>query len=159
MHTPTMRERLETHRAQASCNACHGIIDPLGFAMENFDVAGAWRAKDLDAGEAIDAHGKLADGSEFSGPAQLRQRLLARPDQFVQSMTEKLMVFALGRAVEHHDMPVIRGIVRGAAPREYRFADLVKGVVHSPAFQQQRLAAPQSAPQRQAMNAAASRVQ
>jgi hypothetical protein len=151
--TPTVRERLEAHRAQPSCNACHGIMDPLGFALENYDVTGAWRDKDLDAGTAIDARGKLADGRSFASPAQLREVLLARPDQFVQALTEKLMVFALGRAVEYHDMPVIRGIVRSAAPRDYRFADLVKGVAHSAAFQQQRVPTP--SPQRQAMNAAA----
>jgi hypothetical protein len=150
-----VRERLENHRAQKSCNACHGIIDPLGFALENYDVTGAWRDKDLDAGTVIDARGKLADGRTFGSPAELRQMLLSRPDQFVQALTEKLMVFALGRAVEYHDMPVIRGIVRDAAAKDYRFADLVKGVAHSAAFQQQRVPLPATspAPQRQARNA------
>jgi hypothetical protein len=153
--TPTVRERLEAHRAAPSCNSCHGIIDPLGFALENYDVAGAWRDKDLDAGTVIDARGQLADGRSFSTPAQLRAALLTRPDQFVQALTEKLMVFALGRAVEYHDMPVIRGIVRSAAPNQYRFADLVKGVVQSPAFQQQRVPAQPLPAPRQAMNVAA----
>jgi hypothetical protein len=153
--TPTVRERLEAHRAAPSCNACHGVIDPLGFALENYDVAGAWRDKDLDAGTVIDARGTMADGRSFASPAELRTVLLARPDQFVQALTEKLLVFALGRAVEYHDMPIVRGIVRGAAPGQYRFADLVKGVVQSPAFQQQRVPVPQVAPARQAMHVAA----
>ena len=153
--TPTVRERLEHHRAQPSCNACHGIIDPLGFALENYDVTGAWRDMDLDAGTVIDASGKLADGRTFGSPAELRAMLLQKPDQFVQALTEKLMVFALGRAVEYHDMPVIRDIVRKAGANDYRFADLVKGVAHSAAFQQQRVPLPATspAPQRQARNA------
>jgi hypothetical protein len=153
--TPTVRERLEAHRAAPSCNACHGVIDPLGFALENYDVAGAWRDKDLDAGTVIDARGTMADGRSFASPAQLRTVLLERPDQFVQALSEKLLVFALGRAVEYHDMPIVRGIVRAAAPGQYRFADLVKGVVQSPAFQQQRVPVPQAAPARQAMHVAA----
>jgi hypothetical protein len=140
--TPTVRERLEAHREQASCKGCHGVIDPLGFALENYDVTGAWRDKDLDAGTAIDAHGRMADGREFGSPAQLREALMARPEQFAQALTEKLSVFALGRAVEYHDMPAIRAIVRDAAPRGYRFSDLVKGIVRSPGFQQQRVPAP-----------------
>jgi hypothetical protein len=149
-----VRERLEAHRAAPSCNSCHGVIDPLGFALENYDVTGAWRDKDIDAGTVIDAQGTMADGRSFSSPAQLREVLLARPDQFVQALTEKLLVFALGRAVEYHDMPIVRGIVRGAAPGQYRFADLVKGVVQSPAFQQQRVPVPQTQPARQAMHVA-----
>ena len=113
----TVRERLEAHRETPSCNSCHGVIDPLGFALENFDVIGAWRDRDRDAGTAIDASGQLASGAEVNGPADLRRALLARPDQFVQALTEKLMIYALGRPVHHHDMPAVRAIVREAAAR------------------------------------------
>ncbi len=105
----TVRVRLERHRQNPSCNACHGVMDPMGFALENFDVVGAWRDKDRDAGSPIDSSGQLADGTHVSGPAQLRKALLARPDQFVQTLTEKLMTFALGRAVTYQDMPTRSG--------------------------------------------------
>jgi mono/diheme cytochrome c family protein len=130
----TVRERLEMHRAQKSCNACHGVIDPLGFALENYDVTGAWRDKDRDAGTKIDSAGRLASGVDIEGPAQLSRAMIARPDQFVQALTEKLMVYALGRPVRHQDMPAIRGIVRAAAEDDYRFEALVRGIVHSDAF-------------------------
>ena len=147
----TVRERIEQHRAQPSCNACHGVIDPLGFALENYDVTGAWRAKDLDAGNVIDASGVLPDGQRVGGPADLRRALLARPDQFVQTLTEKLMVYALGRGVEHHDMPLVRVITRDAAAHGYRFEAIVQAIVASDAFLQQRLPLP--AQTRQAANA------
>ena len=124
-----MRERLEQHRSQKSCNACHGVIDPLGFALENYDVVGAWRDADRDAGSVIDASGTLASGAQVSGPAQLSKALLARPDQFVQALTEKLMVFALGRGLRYQDMPAVRAIVREAASEDYRFESLVQGIV------------------------------
>ena len=108
---------MEQHRAKPSCNACHGVMDPLGFALENFDAIGAWRAKDRDAGTPIDARGKLVDGTPVNGPADLRKALLTRPDQFVQTLTEKLMTYALGRSVEYYDMPAVRAIVRDAAQR------------------------------------------
>jgi hypothetical protein len=142
--TPTVRERLEHHREQQACNACHGILDPLGFALENYDVDGSWRDKDYDAGTVIDSSGAMSDGRKFSSPAELRKTLLARPEQFAWALTEKLTIFALGRSVEAHDMPTVRSIVRNAAPQGYRFTDLVKGIVHSAAFQQQRL--PEQAP-------------
>jgi hypothetical protein len=135
----TVRDRLEAHRANKSCNACHGVIDPLGFALENYDVTGAWRDRDRDAGEAIDSRGVLASGVKVNGPAQLSQAILAHPDQFVQAITEKLVVYALGRPLRFQDMPAIRGIVRGAAAREYRFVDIVQGVVASDAFRMNRL--------------------
>ena len=135
----TVRERLEQHRAQASCNACHGVIDPLGFALENFDVVGAWRDKDRDAGSLIDASGKLSSGVPVQGPDQLNKALLARPDQFIQAFTEKLMVFALGRGLRYQDMPAVRAIVHDAAKQDYRFEALVQGVVHSAAFQMRQL--------------------
>jgi len=135
----TVRDRLEAHRANKSCNACHGVIDPLGFALENYDVTGAWRDRDRDAGEAIDSRGVLASGVKVKGPAELSQAILAHPDQFVQAITEKLVVYALGRPLRYQDMPAIRGIVRSSAAREYRFADVVQGVVASEAFRMNRL--------------------
>lgn len=135
----TVRVRLEKHRQNPSCNACHGILDPLGFALENYDVVGAWRLKDRDAGTAIDSSGLLADGTHVDNPAQLRQALLARPDQFVQTLTEKLMTFALGRAVTYQDMPTVRAIVRRAAADHYRFEAIVAGIAESDAFERREL--------------------
>ncbi|MEP7245253.1 MAG: DUF1592 domain-containing protein [Gammaproteobacteria bacterium] len=131
----TVRERLESHRANPSCNACHGVMDPLGFALEKFDVVGAWREKDRDAGTAIDSSGQLSDGTHLNGPAELRMALLRRPEQFVQTLTEKLMVFALGRALRYQDMPTVRAIVRESAQQDYRFEAIVNGIVTSQAFQ------------------------
>jgi mono/diheme cytochrome c family protein len=129
----TVRARLEQHRAAPSCNACHGVIDPLGFALENYDVTGAWRTRDLDANAAIDSGGGLGD-AKASSPAELSRALLARPDQFVQALTERLMTFALGRSLVYRDMPTIRAIVRNAAAQRYTFESLIQGVVESPAF-------------------------
>jgi hypothetical protein len=137
----TVRERLEHHRAAKSCNACHGVIDPLGFALENFDVAGGWRDRDLDAGSRIDASGTLASGQPVKNPAQLNKALLARPDQFVQTLTEKLMVFALGRPLRAQDMPAVRTIVRQAAAEDYRMESIVKGIIRSDAFRMNLLPA------------------
>jgi len=130
----TVRERLETHRANPSCNSCHGVIDPLGFALENFDAVGRWRDEDRMARSPIDASGVLADGTLVEGPVALREAILRRPDQFVQTFTEKLMIFALGRRIEYPDMPTIRRIVREAAAEDYRFSALVKGIVSSDQF-------------------------
>ena len=135
----TVRERLEAHRTNPSCNGCHGVMDPLGFALENFDVTGAWRVKDLDAGTAIDAGGKLADGTPVGGPIDLRKALLRRPDQFVQTITEKLMTFALGRSLRYQDMPMVRGIVRQADTEGDTFESIIKGVVKSPAFRMREI--------------------
>src|SRR5688572_17716243 len=130
----TVRARLEAHRTSSSCNACHGIIDPLGFALESFDAVGRWRMKDREAGEPIDASGVLVDGTAVSGPIELREALLERPDQFAQTLTEKLMTYGLGRALEHTDMPTVRRVVRDAAENDYRFSDLVWGIVNSTQF-------------------------
>jgi hypothetical protein len=137
----TVRERLELHRANPTCNACHGVLDPLGFALENFDVTGAWRTRDLDAGTAIDSSGQLADGTHVAGPVELRRALLARPDQLVQTVTEKLMTFALGRSLRWQDMPTIRAIVRQADHEGDTFEALLKGVVLSPPFRMRELPA------------------
>jgi mono/diheme cytochrome c family protein len=131
---PTVRERLEQHRQQKSCNACHGVIDPLGFALENYDVIGAWRDVDLDAKQDIDARGQLASGVEVNGPAQLARAILARPEMFVQAFTERLMTYALGRPLRAEDMPAVRRIVREAAAKNYRLETLVQGIVASDAF-------------------------
>ncbi len=131
----TVRARLEAHRTNPSCNACHGVIDPLGFALENFDAVGRWRVVDREARAPIDASGVLIDGTVVTGPVELRRALLARPDQFVQTLTEKLMTYALGRTLGPADMPTVRGIVRAAAEDDYRFSALVWGIVESAQFQ------------------------
>jgi mono/diheme cytochrome c family protein len=130
----TVRERLEKHRANPSCNGCHGVIDPLGFALENFDAVGRWQDIDRMARTPIDASGVMADGTVVGSPVALRSAILARPDQFVQTFTEKLMTFGLGRGVEYHDMPTIRRIVREAAQDNYRFSTLVLEIVNSEQF-------------------------
>ncbi len=142
----TVRQRLEHHRANPSCNACHGVIDPLGFALENFDVVGAWRDRDRDAGSAIDASGRLSSGRDVRGPIELRNALLARPDQFVQALTEKLMVFALGRGLRYQDMPMVRAVVREAAQKNYEFEALVAGIAASPAFRSRTFQTTEGAP-------------
>jgi mono/diheme cytochrome c family protein len=128
----TMRERLETHRATPACAGCHGLIDPLGFALENFDAVGGWR--DLDAGRAVDAEGALADGTPINGVTELRDALVAEPAAFASTVSEKLMIYALGRGLSHSDMPVIRGILREAEGDDYRFEAIVQGIVASAPF-------------------------
>ena len=115
-------------------------MDPLGFALENFDAIGSWRGKDREAGTVIDASSVLAGGQPINGPDDLRAALASRPDQFAQALTEKLMIFALGRTVEFHDMPRIRAIVRDAAKQDYRFSALVAGIVGSDQFQKAMVA-------------------
>lgn len=130
----TVRERLEKHRNQPSCNGCHGVIDPLGFALENFDAVGRWRDVDRMAGTPIDASGIMADGTPVGSPVALRSALLQRSGQFVQTFTEKLMTFGLGRGLDHADMPTVRRIVREAATDDYRFSTLVAKIVASEQF-------------------------
>ncbi len=130
----TVRERLEAHRSNPSCSGCHNILDPLGYALENFDAVGRWRVKDREAGTPIDSSGILADGTPVDGPVALRQALLARPDQFVQTLTERLMTYGLGRSLDHRDMPTIRRIVRGARAEDYRFSAIMLGIVTSDQF-------------------------
>jgi hypothetical protein len=134
----SVREIMETHRAKPSCNSCHGIMDPLGFALENFDAIGEWRRADRWAGTPIDAAGTLIDGTPVGGPVDLRQALMRRPDQFVQTLTEKLMTYGLGRSVEYYDMPAVRQIVRDAARHNYRFSSIVMGIVNSTPFQMRK---------------------
>jgi hypothetical protein len=134
--TLSIRERLAAHRANPSCASCHALMDPLGFALENFNAVGVWRTID-DTGGAIDASGALPDGTEFAGAAELRAALL-RSDLFLTTLTEKLMTYALGRGVEAYDQPAVRKIVRDAAASDYRFSALISGVVQSPPFQLRR---------------------
>ena len=126
---------MEKHRANPSCRSCHAIMDPLGFALENFDAIGTWRTVDRFAGTPIDADGQLADGTPVNGPEALRKALMAKPDQLGHALTEKLVMYALGRNVEHTDMPLVRKIVRDAAANGYRFSAIVKGIVESAPFQ------------------------
>jgi len=135
----TLKEQMALHRAKPSCFSCHGVMDPLGFALENFDATGKWREKDRLAGAQIDSFGELPDGTKLSGPDDLRKALLANPDQFVQTLTEKLMTFGLGRVVEYHDMPVVRAIVRNSAKDDYRFSSIVMGIVTSDPFQKRQV--------------------
>jgi hypothetical protein len=143
----TVRERMEKHRSQPSCNACHGIMDPMGLSLENFDAVGQWRTKDYDTGTAIDASGKMADGTPVKGPDDLRRTLMAHPQQFVQTLTRNLMAYALGRTLDYHDMPTVRRIVRAAAADHDRFSAILLGIVASPAFQMKQLPVPKAAAQ------------
>lgn len=129
----TIRERLARHRSNASCNACHTAIDPLGFALENFDVIGGWRLRD-ESGHEVDSAGETADGSSIEGLAGLRDFLLRDPESFPRTVTEKLMSYALGRRLDHADQPAVRAIVRDAAPGGYRWSGIILGIVRSPAF-------------------------
>jgi hypothetical protein len=131
--TPTMRQILETHRRNPTCAACHRIFEPVGIALENFDAVGTWRT--LEDGVPIDASGQLVDGTKVSGVVDLRNSLIRYSDQFTRVVTEKLLTYALGRGVEEGDMPLVRSIVRQAAPGRYRFSSLALGIVKSPAFQ------------------------
>jgi hypothetical protein len=131
-----IRERLAEHRASASCASCHRLIDPVGFALEQFDAVGRWRTR--DEGRPVDAAGGLPDGSEFDGVAGLEKALLQRPDLFVRTLTEKLFIFALGRAPEEADAPAIRKIIRDARAKNYRFSALIVGLTASVPFQMRR---------------------
>lgn len=132
----SMRERLAQHTANPSCFSCHGLMDPLGFALESFDTIGQIRDQDPNTGQAVDTAGILPDGTKLTGPNDLRRMLAARPEQFAQTVTEQLMSYALDRPLDWHDMPVVRQIVRNAAKDNYRFASIVSQVVASEAFRQ-----------------------
>ena len=133
----SLRARLEAHRANPVCSNCHARMDPLGFALENFDAVGRWRAADA-AGAPIDPSGVLPDGTAFAGFADLRDILRERREEFVTTVVEKLLTYALGRGVEHYDRPAIRAIVREAAPHDYRWSALILGVARSLPFQMRR---------------------
>jgi hypothetical protein len=127
-----MRQRLSAHRANAACATCHNLMDPVGFALENFDAIGRWRT--VEEGVAIDVSGGLPDGSRFSGVAGLEAGLRQRPELFVGTLTEKLLTFALGRGIEPADAPAIRKVLQEARAEDYRFASLVLGLVESAPF-------------------------
>jgi hypothetical protein len=129
----TIRERLAQHRQNPSCNGCHSAIDPLGFALENFDAIGGWRTID-EAGKPVDASGTTSGGTDVKGLPGLRALLLNQPEQFPRTVTEKLMAYALGRRLEYYDKPAVRKIVRDAAAQQYRWSSLIMGIVESPAF-------------------------
>jgi hypothetical protein len=124
---------MEEHRANPVCASCHKMMDPLGFALENYDAVGAWRAK--DARTAIDTAGVFVDGSPIDGPIALRQAILHRPDNFVTTFTEKLLIYALGRGLDYRDMPTIRAIVSDSSQQHYRVSSIVLGIVNSVPFQ------------------------
>ncbi len=130
---PTMRQLMEAHHSSPTCASCHQIFEPIGIAMENYDAVGAWRTE--DSGSPIDATGVLADGTKLDGIVSLRNVLVKYSDQFERVVTERLLTYALGRGVEYQDMPMVRSIVREAAPGKFKFSSLVLGIVKSPVFQ------------------------
>jgi mono/diheme cytochrome c family protein len=129
----SVRERIEQHRSNPACAGCHKIMDPIGLALENYDAIGRWRT--IDEGVRIDASAQLVDGTAIDGPASLRKAMLGRSNAFVGSMTEKLLMYGVGRELKYYDMPAVRTVMRDAAKNRYRFSDLVLGIVKSPAFQ------------------------
>ena len=132
----TIRERLAMHRDNPACSGCHQLMDPPGFSLENYDAVGRWRT--ADEGILVDSAGGLPDGSKFGNAAGLEQALLARPDVFVTTFTEKLLTYALGRGVEYYDAPAIRKVTQGSAAQNYRFSSIVLGIVNSTPFQMRR---------------------
>jgi hypothetical protein len=139
----TVRELMAKHRASPTCSACHSVMDPLGFALENFDATGMWRDKDRFANTLIDSAGELPDGTKINGPDDLRKALLRRPDQFVQTFVENLLTYSMGRTEGFYDMPTVRRIVRETAPKDYRFSAIVQAVVKTEQFRMRRVPQPQ----------------
>jgi hypothetical protein len=138
-----MREAMAQHRTNPVCATCHARMDPIGFALDNFDAVGRWRTVD-ESGTPIDGSGVFPDGAKFEGVAGLRQRLLSRPEQFVSTLTENLLTYSLGRSLAYYDAPAVRAIVREAARADYRFSSLVIGIVKSMPFQMRRTQEPSS---------------
>jgi hypothetical protein len=132
----SVRELMEEHRKNPACSGCHSVMDPLGFSLENFDGVGEWRSKDQSG--PIDASGQLADGTKVEGPVTLRQALMKHPEQFAGTVTEKMMIYALGRGLEYYDMPVVRGIVRDSAKNDYRLPSIIISIVKSTPFQMRK---------------------
>jgi hypothetical protein len=130
---PSIRERLAQHRRDPACASCHAVIDPLGFALENFDAIGGWRTVD-ESGRQVDASGAAASGAKVEGLTGLRALLLDEPDQFPRTVTEKLLAYGLGRRLEYGDQPAVRKIVRDAAAHDYRWSSLILGIVESSVF-------------------------
>jgi mono/diheme cytochrome c family protein len=138
----TVRELMALHRAAPACSSCHSVMDPLGFALENFDATGAWRDRDRFAGVEIDSAGVLPDGTPVSGPDDLRNALLKRPEYFAQTFVEGLLTYAMGRTREYYDMPTVRRIVRETKAQDYKFSAIVQAVVASEQFQMRRVPQP-----------------
>jgi len=134
--TLSVRERLAEHRANVACASCHNLMDPIGFALENFDAVGRWRT--LEEGQPVDAAGGLPDGSTFTGVAGLEQGLLNRPEVFVGTLTEKLLTYALGRGLEYYDAPAVRKIVREARAKDFCFSSIVVGIADSTPFKMRK---------------------
>ena len=132
----TTRERMEMHRADPTCNSCHRFMDPIGLALDNFDVTGRWRIR--ENGMPLDTQGELYDGTPVTSPEDLREALMQRPIPLVRNFTENLMAYALGRRVEYYDKPTIRAITAGAEVDDYRMSSFILGVVNSGAFQMRR---------------------
>ena len=134
----SMRERMELHRANPTCAACHKVTDPIGFALENFDGLGRWRETSGASREPIDSSGILPDGTRFDGPVGLREVLLSKKELFIDTFTERLLTYALGRGVEYYDLPAIRKIRQDAADKNYRWSSIISGIVTSIPFQMRR---------------------
>jgi hypothetical protein len=133
----TVRARLEQHRDKASCRMCHGVIDPTGLALENFDAIGQWRTMDSEAKVPIDASTVLPTGVAINGVAELRAQLVARPEVFARTVTERLLMYAVNRQLEYFDMPQVRAAVRAAAKDNYKLSSIILGIVNSDAFRKQ----------------------
>jgi hypothetical protein len=133
----TVRARLELHREKTSCRMCHGVIDPTGLVLENFDAIGVWRTVDEQAKAPIDASTVLPNGVAINGVVELRAQLVDRPEMFVEAVTERLMMYAINRKLEYFDMPQVRSIVRAAAKENYKLPSIVLGIVNSDAFRKQ----------------------
>ena len=134
----SVRQQMEKHRANPACAVCHTRMDPLGFALENFDAVGKWRTVSGADNTPIDSSGSLPDGAKFQGPVGLRELLLSRPEQFVTTVTEKLLTYALGRGLEYYDVPAVRKVMRDAASSNYHWTSLILGIVNSEPFQMRR---------------------
>jgi len=135
----SIRERLSEHRKNPACSGCHQLMDPVGFALENYDGVGRWREVEVpDSNLAVDSAGALPNGARFDGVAGLEDAILARPEMFVTTLTEKLLTYALGRGIETSDAPAVRQILRQAAPVKFTFSSIILGIVQSPPFGMRR---------------------
>jgi len=135
----TTRERMEIHRENPTCNSCHRLMDPIGLALDSYDVTGRWRIR--ENGNPLDTRGELYDGTPIDSPTALREALLQRPIPLLRTFTANLMAYALGRRIEYFDQPTVRHIVREAEGNDYRMSSFILGVVRSDAFQNQRVGA------------------
>jgi hypothetical protein len=135
----TMRQRMEAHRANPACAACHRQMDPLGFALENFDGLGSWRVETTLGSGPMDTSGELPDGTKFNGPAGLRDVLVKKKDAFVETFTERLLTYALGRGVEEYDFAALRKITGDAAKDNQKWSSIILGIVNSTPFQMRRV--------------------